>query len=245
MKLSKGAFVITGAGRGLGKVLALKAYSEGFPVALISRTEKDLNNVKGALQNAGNSDAKVTTHVLDLTDSKATDSTFSQIIHEHGHIDTLVNNAGTWTGGKQVLEMDADFLRRSLDLNLFSAFNTIKAVLSSRDSNSQTTLKIMNIGATAAFRGGKGMAAFSIAKTGLLRLSESLAKEQGPLGVHVAYFNIDGLIDNERTRKLNPDRPDDRYMKPESIADEILRVAMQPKDCWTFLWEARTHNAEW
>jgi hypothetical protein len=72
-----------------------------------------------------------------------------------------------------------------------------------------------------------------------------LAKEAGPNGIHVAHLVIDGLIDNPRTRKLNPNVPADHFINPVSIAKSILAIVAQEKSCWTFEWEVRPYNEKW
>jgi len=238
-----GAFVITGGSRGLGAALAEKAYSLGFPVALIARGKADLEKTKDEILKKFGSKTMLSIHAVDLTDEKKTAKTFDEIRSIHQSLRVLVNNAGTWTGGKSIQELTHEDVQDSLDLNFFAAFNATKALLANHKSGD--SLSIINIGATASLRGAARTSAFAVAKSALRAFSQSLARELGPEGVHVAHFVIDGMIDNPRTRKLNARRPDNRYLSMESLSKEILHVAFQEPDCWTFEWDARTHNAEW
>jgi NAD(P)-dependent dehydrogenase (short-subunit alcohol dehydrogenase family) len=244
MKKSKGVFVITGAGRGLGRSLAVEAIADGYPVALLARTRSEIESLREEL--AKNKEGiQVSAHVVDLTDSAAVQNTFEEVEKTHGSIATLVNNAATWTGGKQVKDLTREDLERSLALNFFSAFNPTREVLAHWEKLPADGRTIINVGATASLRGGKGTSAFCVAKGALRSLSQSLAKEAGPNGIHVAHLVIDGLIDNPRTRKLNPNVPADHFINPVSIAKSILAIVAQEKSCWTFEWEVRPYNEKW
>lgn len=107
------------------------------------------------------------------------------------------------------------------------------------------TLTIINVGATASTRGGVQTSPFSVAKSALRIYSQSLAKELGPEGVHVAHLIIDGLIDNERTKGLNPNSPPENFINSVSIAKSIIHVVEQDKSCWTFEWDVRPYNEKW
>ena len=241
---AKGTFVVTGAGRGLGASLAVAAANDGYNVAILSRTESDLLKVKNQIDSQ-KQNCKCTIHVCDLTNESEVNSAFIDIKKEHESITVLVNNAATWTGGKTVEELSTDDLKNSLDLNFYSAFLPTQASLKIWRERKSDDLCIINIGATASKRGGNKTAAFAIAKSSLRILSESLAKELGKEGVHVGHLIIDGLIANERTKKLNPNTSADSFIPPESIANTIINVANQDRGCWTFEWEVRPYNEKW
>jgi NAD(P)-dependent dehydrogenase (short-subunit alcohol dehydrogenase family) len=76
-------------------------------------------------------------------------------------------------------------------------------------------------------------------------LGESLARDLGPKGVHVSYLIIGAAIDVPWQRQLQPDKPDDFFISPRSIADEIFHLAHQPRDAWSFLAEVRSYNEVW
>jgi NAD(P)-dependent dehydrogenase (short-subunit alcohol dehydrogenase family) len=106
-------------------------------------------------------------------------------------------------------------------------------------------LTIINAGATATLRGNPKVAAFAIAKSSLRIFSQSLAREMGPQGVQVAHVIIDGLLDNERTRSLNPNLQDDGYIQLQPAARSILDIACQERSCWTFEIDIRPFNEKW
>lgn len=76
-------------------------------------------------------------------------------------------------------------------------------------------------------------------------LSEAMARDLGPKGVHVAYVVIDAVIDSPRQRERFPDRPDDFYIKPAAIAEECFHVAHQDRSAWSFLVEIRPFGEAW
>ena len=76
-------------------------------------------------------------------------------------------------------------------------------------------------------------------------LAESLARDLGPKGVHVAYLVIDAVIDLPWQRKRLPDAKDDFFISPASIAGEVFHLAHQPKDAWSFLAEVRPFHEAW
>ncbi len=235
-------FIITGGSRGLGKGIARSALGMGFDVALIARNATALEAARVTLINEFPM-RNISLHKADLSEEDQCQIAFDDIFTQHLSIRCLVNNAATWTGGKSVVNLTTLDMRQSLDLNFMSAFLATKHVLHNRKS--QEDLSIVNIGATAALRGSANNAAFCVAKSSLRIFSQSLAREVGNLGIHIAHLIIDGLISNERTIKLNPGRSESRYISVDSIAKEVLHVALQNRDSWTFEWEVRTNNADW
>ena len=104
----------------------------------------------------------------------------------------------------------------------------------------------MPTGNTAATRGVASFALFAPTKAAQRILAQSMARDLGPKGVHVAYFIIDAGIDNARTRPMiYPDKPDDFFAKPEAIADEIFHTAHQDRSIWSFDVELRPFGETW
>ncbi len=94
-------------------------------------------------------------------------------------------------------------------------------------------------------RGRAAFAGFAPTKAAQRILAESLARDLGPKGVHVAYLVIDAAIDVAWQREFQPDKPDDFFISPASIADEVFHLAHQPRDAWSFLAEIRPFNEQW
>ena len=100
-------------------------------------------------------------------------------------------------------------------------------------------------GNTSAQRGRAAFAGFAPTKAAQRILAESLARDLGPKGVHVAYLIIDAVIDVPWQRARLPDAPDDFFISPASIASEVHHLAHQPRDSWSFLAEVRPFNETW
>jgi NADP-dependent 3-hydroxy acid dehydrogenase YdfG len=100
---------------------------------------------------------------------------------------------------------------------------------------------ILFTGATASLRGSKYFFSMAAPKFGVRAMSQSLAREFGPLGlilflrkgVHVCHIIIDGMIDSENSRKWMPDAPEGGLLKPDDIADEYIKLIAQPKSVWS------------
>jgi short-subunit dehydrogenase len=224
---SKGILIIAGAGRGLGRTLALLGIAEGYQIAAIARSEADLRSLQNDCKNCN-----FMTYAADLADENDVERAVS-LIASKGFIRGLINCAATWTGGREVRELTVADYRKSFDMNFYVALNPILAVLSATKSRSlHDDLAIVSIGATASLRGGIKSSSFATAKSALRILSQSLSKELGPSGVHVAHVILDGLIDNPRTRQLNPGLAEERFMNPETIAKAIINLIEQPRDSW-------------
>ena len=105
---------------------------------------------------------------------------------------------------------------------------------------------IMVTGNTSATRGKAHWGYFASTKAAQRILAESIAREYGPQGIHVAYFIVDASIDTPRTRPiLAPDKPDDFFAKPTAIAEEVFRVTHQDRSAWSFRVELRPFGEKW
>ena len=245
MKPKSGVFVIAGGSRGLAVELAETAVRAGFSVALIARTRSDLAAARKRVLEKIGKQAEVCTYVADLRDERKSVTTFKSIVRSQGSIAVLVNNVATWTGGQTVLKLDALAVRRALDLNFFTVFNATKACLGVRGKKEKRKLTIINVGATSSLQGWPGVFAFSVGKGAVRTLSQSLAREIQPTGVHVCHLVIDGLLDNERTRKLNPKLASNRFMGLSAVSKTILHIVGQEKSAWTFELDLRPYNEDW
>ncbi|MBC7982947.1 MAG: SDR family NAD(P)-dependent oxidoreductase, partial [Candidatus Obscuribacterales bacterium] len=100
-------------------------------------------------------------------------------------------------------------------------------------------------GNTSAVRGRANFAGFAPTKAAQRILAESIARDMGPKGVHVAYLLIDAVIDLAWTRERMKDKPDEFFIPPSAIADEAWHIAHQPRAAWSFLTEIRPFAEQW
>ena len=175
--------------------------------------------------------------------SSALVETVSRVKAEMGAPRVVVHNALRSTRGP-MLEQDPGDLERNFRVNatalLYLARETIPDMLEAGEG------AILVTGNTSATRGGRNFGFFASTKAAQRILAESIAREFGPQGIHVAYFIIDAAIDTPRTREvLAPGKPDDFFAKPPAIAEEMYRVAHQDRSAWSFRVELRPFGETW
>lgn len=237
--------IIAGASQGVGGNLAQHLINKGYGVILLARNQERLNLIQSDLKTK-HENASIQVHPIDLTDAEATSRLFEKIASSNeGKIAGLINCASTWTGGISIHEISSEKMLEAMKLNYFTYFNPIKALISLPENALSKPLNIVNLGATASTRGGNKMAAFAVPKSAVRILSQSLARELAPEKIHVSHLIIDGLIDNPRTHDLNPELPDDSFIKMDSLSKEVLHLMEQNKDCWTFESDVRPHVERW
>ena len=145
--------------------------------------------------------------------------------------------------GGTFTEIEPEVLNRNFQVNTMGLLYLARRVAPSMAATGKGAIIVT--GNTSAQRGRANFAGFAPTKAAQRILAESLARELGPKGVHVAYVLVDAVIDLEWTRKRWPDRPDNFFIKPADIADEIWHVAHQPRGAWSFNVELRPHGELW
>ena len=230
--MSKPVCLVTGVGPegGTGAETARRFGESGYRVAMLARNADNLDALAGKYEDAR-------AYRCDVADLDALVETVSRIGAEMGAPAVVVHNALRSTRGG-ILELDPDDLERNFRVNttalLYLARETIPAMLEAGKG------AILVTGNTSATRGGKNFGFFASTKAAQRILAESIAREFGPEGIHVAYFIIDAAIDTPRTREvLAPGKPDDFFAKPPVIAEEIYRVAHQDRSAWSIRVELR------
>src|SRR5215467_12696073 len=188
--------VVTGAGRGIGRAIALKFAAEGASVACVSRTvensEKTANEVRALGQ-------KAWAHAADVSDSASVGATAEKILAEAGRVDILVNNAGITRDGLLMRMSEADW-DTVLDTNLRGAFLFAKALI--RAFIKQRSGRIINVASVVGLIGNAGQCNYSASKAGLLGFTKSLAREVASRGITVNAV-APGFIDTDMTAVLN------------------------------------------
>ncbi len=214
--------VITGAGGHLGKAVSELLYSEEAKLALIDQTRSKLERV------SKNMDLnKVLLLEGDLSDEQTVKKVVTEIVSYYGRIDLLVNIVGGFTMGPPIQETSEDDLDQMLKLNLKPTFLMSKHVVPIMTR--QKSGKIVNIGAKPALRGVANMAPYSIAKSAVISLTESLSDEVKELGINVNAV-LPSIIDTPVNRKEMPDANFNKWVKPNELARVIAFLLSNDSD---------------
>lgn len=219
--------VVIGIGPGLGRAVALRFAREGYSVALMARHRKNLSPVASEIEDAGGTALSLE---ADAADASQVAEAFEGVRGELGDPGVLVYNAGAFKMGG-LLELEPETFEQCWRSNCHGAFLAARQVLPAMQRRGEGT--VILTGATAALRGSAGFSALAVGKFGLRALAQSMAREFGPRGIHVAHSIIDGQIDTPRVREMMPGREDHTFLKPEAIADAYWHLHTQDPTAWT------------
>ncbi|WP_077212903.1 3-ketoacyl-ACP reductase [Bacillus dakarensis] len=212
----KVAFV-TGAGRGIGKAIALGLAKEGAHVGLLAKTEETLKELASELEGLG---VKAAYASVDVSSLKEVEQAIEKITKELGSADILINNAGIGSFAK-ILEMDPDEWRKIIDVNLLGTYYVTRAVLPQLIEKNAGD--IINISSTSGLSGSPGSSAYSASKFGVIGFTESLAQEVRRNNIRVTALTpstvATELADDS---SLIPEGKHDQYMQPEDLAEYIV-----------------------
>jgi NAD(P)-dependent dehydrogenase (short-subunit alcohol dehydrogenase family) len=218
---------VLGVGPGLGTSVARRFAREGFAVALMARSEESAAGAREEIEGLGGTALFVST---DATDPGSVASAFERVRAELRDPEVLVYNAGAFQLGG-ILEIEPEKFDECFRANCAGAFYAARQVLPAMADRGRGT--ILLTGATAALRGSARFAALAVGKFGLRALAQSMARECGPRGVHVAHVIIDGQINTPRVRGMYPAREEHTMLSPEAIAEEYWRLHAQHHTAWT------------
>ncbi len=219
--------VVVGVGPGLGHALAVRFAREGFRVALVARHEESLRATKTTIEGAS---GFAKTFLADVSDEQSVRDTFQRIHEELGPTDVLLYNAGVFQLGG-LLEISSRDLEQAWRVSCLGGFLAAQAVVPGMLERGGGT--VIFSGATASLRGSARFAAVAVGKFGLRALAQSLAREFGPKGIHVAHVVIDGQIDSPRVRASLPDRDPKTFLDPAAIAETYWRLHDQDASAWS------------
>ncbi len=234
--MTKPICIITGVGDGTGAALARRFAAGNYRVAMLARNVERLELLQSEIDNARG-------YECDLSDLEALSQTVELIQSEMGAPTALIHNAVSATF-KTFLEVDSAVLEHNFRVNTTSLYHLARQLAPTMIEAEQGA--IMVTGNTAALRGIPTYAAFAPTKAAQRILAQSLARDLGPKGVHVAYITIDAAIDTPWTRDVyQADKPDEFFSKPVDIADEVFHVTHQPRSTWSFDVEIRPFGEKW
>jgi NAD(P)-dependent dehydrogenase (short-subunit alcohol dehydrogenase family) len=211
--------LIVGVGEGLGYALGKRFAAAGFKVALAARNAERIERLAEAIVENGGQALAVP---ADARDERAVMELFERLEREQGPIEVTVFNAGAMYRSP-IAEMPADMFEEVWRAGCYAGLLVGREAARRMAPRGHGT--ILFTGATASLRGGAQFAAFAAAKHGLRALAQSMARELGPKGIHVAHVVIDGRIDAQS---------EDLGLAPDAIAETYYRIHTQPRSAWTF-----------
>jgi NAD(P)-dependent dehydrogenase (short-subunit alcohol dehydrogenase family) len=241
----RGVCLVVGAGHGLGASIARAFAREGLRVCVTRRPRNTeaVDKLAEAIRAEGGEayafglDARVEDDVVALVE---------RIEREIGPIEVLVFNIGA-NVRFPIVETTARVYSKVWEMAALAGFLASREVARRMIERGRGT--ILFTGATASVRGGSGFAAFAGAKHALRALAQSLARELGPRGVHVAHVVIDGAIDGAFIRGLMADAAEklarEEILVPDEIAKNYVWLHRQKRSAWTFEMDLRPWSENW
>jgi len=218
--------LVTGAGRGIGRAIALKFGAEGADVICVSRTAENSEKTANDVRALGR---KSWAHAVDVADAAAVLASVERILTETGRIDILVNNAGVTRDGLLVRMSEADW-DTVLDTNLKGAFLFTKAL--ARTFMKQRSGRIINIASIVGLIGNAGQCNYAASKAALIGFTKSVARELGSRGVLVNAV-APGFVETDMTSGLKDEIksemlkaiPLGAFGQPDDVANAALFLA--------------------
>jgi short-subunit dehydrogenase len=225
---------VTGVGPGTGAAIAQRFAAGGYRLAVNARNAERLEALTAGLPDV---------HLLpgDLADPTARTDVTAQLL-TLGVPSVVINNAVGGTFGTY-LEIDPADLARNFTINVGAVLDLARTLIPPMIEAGGGAF--LATGNTSAYRGKPKFAGFAPTKAAQRILLESIGREVGPSGIHVGYIAIDAVIDLSWTRKLAPEKPDDCFCQPADIADEVFRIAQQPRSAWSFDSMIRPFGEPW
>jgi len=223
--------VVIGAGDATGGAIARRFARGGYTVCAVRRSLDKLQPLLDGIRADG---GQAHGFAIDARKEEEVVALFEQVEREIGPVEVFVFNIGA-NVPSSILEETARKYFKVWEMACFAGFLTAREAARHMVPRGKGTL--LFTGATASLRGGANFAAFAGAKHALRALAQSMARELGPKGLHVAHTVIDGAIDTEFIRENFPERyalkEKDGILHPEHIAESYWMLHLQPRDAWT------------
>src|SRR5881396_3570880 len=227
MKFEGQVAVVTGAGRGIGRAIALRFASEGARVACVSRTEENAKKTADEINGPRRESAKA--YAVDVADHAAVQKIGARILEDFGRADILVNNAGVTRDGL-AMRMSLEDWDAVINTNLRGAFSFTQAIV--RAMTKQRSGRIINISSVIGLMGNAGQTNYAASKAGLIGFTKSLARELASRNITVNAV-APGFVTTDMTAELSEDIkktihakiPLGRTATPEEIANAVTFLA--------------------
>ena len=208
--------LVTGAGKGIGRAVALALAAEGVHVGLLARTDGDLQTLAAEIAKLG---VKTSSVVADVADRAAVEAAAARIAQELGPVDILINNAGIGHFAK-FLEMEPAQWEHIVQVNLMGTYYATRAVLPAMIA--RKTGDNINISSTAGQRGAAGTSAYSASKFAVLGLTESLMQEVRKHNIRVSALTPSTVATPLALENKLTDGNPEKVMQPEDLAEFIV-----------------------
>ncbi|HQR92112.1 MAG: 3-ketoacyl-ACP reductase [Bacteroidetes bacterium 24-39-8] len=226
--------IVTGAGKGIGKAIAIALAKEGVQVGLIARTSKDLETVAAEITALG---VKAAFAVADISNIAEVNKAVESIQSELGNTDILINNAGMGVFGK-FLELTPEQWENHIKVNLFGVYYATRAVLPQMIE--RQTGDIVNVSSTAGLTGAAVTSAYSASKFGVMGLTESLMQEVRKHNIRVTAMAPSTVVTELAVSANLINNNEERMMHPEDFAELIIaqlklnrRVFVKASSIWS------------
>ncbi|MNO64620.1 3-oxoacyl-[acyl-carrier-protein] reductase FabG [compost metagenome] len=240
---NKKVVLVVGAGDATGGAIAKRFAQEGFVACVTRRSADKLQPLVEAIKADG---GEAHGFACDARNEEDVIALVEQIESQIGPIEAFVFNIGA-NVPCSILEETARKYFKIWEMACFSGFLNAREVAIRMAKRQQGT--ILFTGATAGLRGAAGFAAFAGAKHGIRALAQSMARELGPMNIHVAHVVVDGAIDTDFIRDSFPEKyatkDQDGILNPEHIAENYWYLHSQPRDAWTFELDLRPWSERW
>ncbi|MEO0784302.1 MAG: SDR family NAD(P)-dependent oxidoreductase [Pseudomonadota bacterium] len=239
-----GTAIILGAGasNGVGGALARRFAKGGHHVIIAGRTDEKVEAVAGEIRDAGGSAEGFRT---DVTSEADQDALFEHA-KQKGSVDAVLFNAGN-NAIIPFEDLEPELVEKFWRVGCFAGFLTAKRAVPILLAQGHGSLFFT--GASGSMRGRANFAHFASMKAGLRMLAQSLAREFGPKGIHVAHFIIDGVIDGDMVRNRFGEYLDklgeDGGLSPDAIAEAYWYVHGQQRSAWTHEMDLRPFKENW
>ncbi|KAI8941372.1 hypothetical protein NX059_002596 [Plenodomus lindquistii] len=245
---SKLIAVIAGVGSGTGASVARK-FAQTYPVVLLARKPENFESLAKEINSSGGKAIGISTDVADVASLKNVVDTIKKEFGQDVAAAAAIFNASGPFMRKPFLEIPPEVFAQSLGVSaqggiLFSQA-VLPLLLKGVEQGSEHPPSLIFTGATASVKSNAQMASFSTGKWALRALSQSLAREFGPKGIHVAHAIIDGVIDIERTKEWLKDLGPEAKLSPDGIANDYWWLHTQPKTNFTWEIDLRPAIEKW
>ena len=226
--------LVTGAGKGIGRAIAIALAQEGVSIGLIARTEKDLQHVAAEVAALG---VKTSIAIADVSDINSVNAAVESIQKNLGNIDILINNAGTAAFGK-FLELSPAAWENQVKVNLFGVYYVTRAVLPQMIEKQSGD--IINISSTAGLKGNAVTSAYSASKFAVMGLTESLMMEVRKHNIRVSALTPSTIVTDLAKSANLINNNEDKIIHPEDFAELIVahlklnrRVFIKDASIWS------------